>query len=265
MLLCPQSELGPEPPRQRHRSSAARIRKRAKCCCGSQEEQQEQEEEQSGVSPSHSPIPSYSQSLTSLARITAAALAAAAMLHTTNALATGSSTSLSPSTSSAAAGTALPSSLGTATPTTHELNATQLGGTLGLNLSESGGAGSNGLHTHAADEDWLDNIVWVFKAFVMLLIIIAAICGNLLVIISVMRVRKLRYVYVIFQLPHLSPLIISCEKAIRSARAACNSLEICMKRLEDQRHCPPAGLIANLRVTKKLQSAQLSALEKISS
>jgi len=264
MLLCPQSELGPEPPRQRHRSSAARIRKRAKCCCGSQEEQKveqvEQEEEQSGVSPSHGPIPSYSQSLTSLARITAAALAAAAMLHTTNALATGSSTSLSPS----SAGTALPSSLGTATPTTHELNATQLGGTLGLNLSESGGAGSNGLHTHAADEDWLDNIVWVFKAFVMLLIIIAAICGNLLVIISVMRVRKLRCVYVIFQLPHLSPLIISCEKAIRSARAACNSLEICMKRLVDQRHCPPAGLIANLRVTKKLQSAQLSALEKIS-
>ncbi|XP_037729307.1 octopamine receptor beta-2R [Drosophila subpulchrella] len=191
MLLCPQSELGPEPPRQRHRRSAARIRKRAKCCCGSQEQKEQvEQEEQSGVNPSPSPIPSYSQSLTSLARITAAALAAAAMLHTTNALATGSSTSLSPS----AAGTALPSSLGTATPTTHELNATQLGGTLGLNLSESGGAGSNGLHTHAADEDWLDNIVWVFKAFVMLLIIIAAICGNLLVIISVMRVRKLRVI-----------------------------------------------------------------------
>ncbi|XP_050744348.1 octopamine receptor beta-2R [Drosophila biarmipes] len=198
MLLCPQTELGPEPPRQRHRGSAARIRKRARCCCSKQEEQQQQqqqqeqqEEEHLGVSPSHSRIPSYSQSLTSLARITAAALATAAVLHTTNALATGSSTSLSPS---SAAGTALPSSQLTATPASHELNATQLGGTLGLNLSQSGGAGSNGTHSHSADEDWLDNIVWLFKAFVMLLIIIAAICGNLLVIISVMRVRKLRVI-----------------------------------------------------------------------
>ncbi|XP_017000390.2 octopamine receptor beta-2R [Drosophila takahashii] len=186
MLLCPESELGPEPPRQRHRTSAARIRKRPRCCCG----KGSQEEQQPGVSPTTSPSysQSYGQSLTTLARVTAAALATAAMLHTTNALATSSSSS---STSS----TALPPLQGTATPASHELNATQLGGggtAAGWNLSESG-AGLNG-HQHAADEDWLDNIFWLFKAFVMLLIIIAAICGNLLVIISVMRVRKLRVI-----------------------------------------------------------------------
>ncbi|EDW42430.1 GM25999 [Drosophila sechellia] len=113
------------------------------------------------------------------------------MLHTTNALAaTGSSSSSNSSTG----GIALP--LGTAPPATHELNATQPFGGTGLNINESG-AGLSDHHQHQQnnpDEDWLDNIVWVFKAFVMLLIIIAAICGNLLVIISVMRVRKLRVI-----------------------------------------------------------------------
>lgn len=40
--------------------------------------------------------------------------------------------------------------------------------------------------------DWLDDLGLIMKASAMLIIIIAAIFGNLLVIISVMRVRKLR-------------------------------------------------------------------------
>ncbi|XP_039232351.1 octopamine receptor beta-2R [Drosophila yakuba] len=187
MLLC--DGLGPEPPRQRHRNrtSAARIRKRPKCCCSNGGSSHQAEQPSGGVVSQ--PI-SYGQSLTTLARVTAAALTTAAMLHTTNALAaTGSSSSSNSST----AGIALP--LGTATPATHELNATQPFGGTGLNFNESGaGLSDHHHHQHNPDEDWLDNIVWVFKAFVMLLIIIAAICGNLLVIISVMRVRKLRVI-----------------------------------------------------------------------
>ncbi|XP_044312772.1 octopamine receptor beta-2R [Drosophila rhopaloa] len=190
MLLCP--ELGPEPPRQRHRTSAARIRKRPKCCCGSEEEEQSgvlQRQTQAQAQPA-SPSYGHRQSLT-LARVTAAALTAAAMLHTTSALATSASSSADPAASSAGSALPLP---GTATPASHELNATLLSSTAaGLIFNESGHKepGLGGLHP---DEDWLDNIFWVFKAFVMLLIIIAAICGNLLVIISVMRVRKLRVI-----------------------------------------------------------------------
>uniref|UniRef100_B3P495 Octopamine receptor beta-2R n=1 Tax=Drosophila erecta TaxID=7220 RepID=B3P495_DROER len=186
MLLC--DGLGPEPPRQRHRNrtSAARIRKRRKCSCSNGGSSHPAD--QAGGVVSH-PI-GYGQSLTTLARVTAAALTTAAMLHTTNALAaTGSSSSSNSST----AGIALP--LGTATPATHELNATQPFGGTGLSFNESGAGLSDHHHQqHNPDEDWLDNIFWVFKAFVMLLIIIAAICGNLLVIISVMRVRKLRVI-----------------------------------------------------------------------
>jgi len=219
MLLC--DGLGPEPPRQRHRNrtSAARIRKRPKCCCGDGGSGNQAEQPGGIVS---NPI-SYGQSLTTLARVTAAALTTAAMLHTTNALAATGSSSAS---NSSTGGIALP--LGTATPATHELNATQPFGGTGLKFNESGAGLSDHHHhqQHNPDEDWLDNIVWVFKAFVMLLIIIAAICGNLLVIISVMRVRKLRCVYVIFQ---LLLLLISCEKAIRSTRTPCNSFVICIK------------------------------------
>lgn len=42
------------------------------------------------------------------------------------------------------------------------------------------------------DQEWIKILITVFSASIMITIIIAAIFGNLLVIISVMRVRKLR-------------------------------------------------------------------------
>lgn len=42
------------------------------------------------------------------------------------------------------------------------------------------------------DQEWIKVLITVFTAFIMIFIITAAIFGNLLVIISVMRVRKLR-------------------------------------------------------------------------
>lgn len=42
------------------------------------------------------------------------------------------------------------------------------------------------------EQDWIDVLFFVFKASIMISIIIAAVFGNLLVIISVMRNRKLR-------------------------------------------------------------------------
>lgn len=45
-----------------------------------------------------------------------------------------------------------------------------------------------------SDNEWVDNVVLIFKASLMLFIMIAAIFGNLLVIISVMRNRKLRII-----------------------------------------------------------------------
>lgn len=42
------------------------------------------------------------------------------------------------------------------------------------------------------DQEWIKILITVFTASIMIFIIIAAIFGNLLVIISVMRVRKLR-------------------------------------------------------------------------
>lgn len=42
------------------------------------------------------------------------------------------------------------------------------------------------------DNDWLDVLILIFKASIMISIIVAAVFGNLLVIISVMRNRKLR-------------------------------------------------------------------------
>lgn len=43
-----------------------------------------------------------------------------------------------------------------------------------------------------ADEEWYDTPWLVLKASIMITIIVASIFGNLLVIVSVMRVRKLR-------------------------------------------------------------------------
>lgn len=42
------------------------------------------------------------------------------------------------------------------------------------------------------ENEWFDVTILVLKASIMILIIVAAIFGNLLVIVSVMRVRKLR-------------------------------------------------------------------------
>jgi hypothetical protein len=56
---------------------------------------------------------------------------------------------------------------------------------------------SNFSNTTSTDElmnqEWIKILITVFSASIMIFIIIAAIFGNLLVIISVMRVRKLRY------------------------------------------------------------------------
>lgn len=57
-----------------------------------------------------------------------------------------------------------------------------------LLLDDDGGGGGSG----SDGDDWFDLAILGLKGFVMLFIIIAAIFGNLLVIISVMRVRKLR-------------------------------------------------------------------------
>lgn len=43
------------------------------------------------------------------------------------------------------------------------------------------------------DQEWIKILTTVFSAFIMIFIIVAAIFGNMLVIISVMRVRKLRW------------------------------------------------------------------------
>lgn len=45
------------------------------------------------------------------------------------------------------------------------------------------------------EDVWLDSTLHVLKVSVMISIIVAAIFGNLLVIASVMRVRKLRYAF----------------------------------------------------------------------
>lgn len=51
---------------------------------------------------------------------------------------------------------------------------------------------SNTSTEEMVDQEWIKVLITVFSAFIMIFIIIAAIFGNLLVIISVMRVRKLR-------------------------------------------------------------------------
>ncbi|XP_011186052.2 octopamine receptor beta-2R [Zeugodacus cucurbitae] len=60
-------------------------------------------------------------------------------------------------------------------------------------LDDAGADGVKGIDGTNSGE-WFDVVFLVFKASLMLFIIIAAIFGNLLVIISVMRVRKLRII-----------------------------------------------------------------------
>lgn len=192
----------------RHRTSATRIRKRH-----SRRSQHRLLAEATTVAPSSMETETPAMPPTATRRTTcssigsstgspkltltlsaAAALAAAAMLHTTY----------------AAASDALALPLhGTATPL-HELNATlpssssssisTAAGTALLNESrahlDAAAAAAAGSDADNDVEHWFDSVFLVLKAFVMLFIIIAAICGNLLVIISVMRVRKLRCVYV---------------------------------------------------------------------
>lgn len=52
---------------------------------------------------------------------------------------------------------------------------------------------SNSNTEEIMDQEWIKILITVFTASIMIFIIVAAIFGNLLVIISVMRVRKLRY------------------------------------------------------------------------
>ncbi|KAH8382262.1 hypothetical protein KR009_002581 [Drosophila setifemur] len=197
MLLCP--ELGQVPRRRQRASAKTRRRKKRIPCCIQQQEQLEQEQEPSiPHSHSYSQSQSHSQSHSlNLARITAAALTTAALLHTTNALATGYGTGAGAGAGSPGSGAvALPVQGFFATPPAtpaswHDVNATMLSSTTaGLLGNESSGgdleAGAGG--------DWFDGVLLWFKGFVMLFIIVAAICGNLLVIISVMRVRKLRVI-----------------------------------------------------------------------
>ncbi|XP_017873562.1 PREDICTED: octopamine receptor beta-2R [Drosophila arizonae] len=189
----------------RHRSSATRIRKRLCRCSGQRPEMQPEPAAQL-----ESPLATATATATGTATATAttirrtttsprsspglslrligatAALTTAAVLHTTNALT---------ATAGALDAVALPLQ-GTATPlpATHDLNATLLSSTSGALYNDSRATLDAGLAAAEGAEDWFDDLIWVLKASVMLLIIIAAICGNLLVIISVMRVRKLRVI-----------------------------------------------------------------------
>lgn len=54
------------------------------------------------------------------------------------------------------------------------------------------GPASTSAPEQADDSDWLDVLMLIMKASIMISIIVAAVFGNLLVIISVMRNRKLR-------------------------------------------------------------------------
>ncbi|KAH8312561.1 hypothetical protein KR044_011398 [Drosophila immigrans] len=193
----------------RHRTSATRIRKRAcrRCRPWPESESQsqspsqstEQESRGSGRRTTTATATGTSNNPSLNLRLigTAAAFTAAAMLHTTNAL---SATSLGVADPVALAlqGTATPIATPTPMPATHELNASLLSSTAAGLLATINNNNSNGNNSRtqldAAGEDWFDSVFWVLKAFVMLFIIIAAICGNLLVIISVMRVRKLRVI-----------------------------------------------------------------------
>lgn len=60
--------------------------------------------------------------------------------------------------------------------------------TIALNYTVAYGEGM----TTEDEGEWYDTTLLVLKASIMIMIIVASIFGNLLVIVSVMRVRKLR-------------------------------------------------------------------------
>ncbi|ALC46171.1 Octbeta2R [Drosophila busckii] len=176
----------------RRSSSATRIRKR-RCRCSQQSGQLKADMPTRQPAISHSNSNSHSPASLNLTLIGAtAALTTAAMLHTTNALAANHNHNNNNNHNNMHDAVALLLQ-GTATPlpatTTHALNATLLSSsTIAALLNDSAAAAAG-----AEAVDWFDDVFWLLKAFVMLFIIIAAICGNLLVIISVMRVRKLSW------------------------------------------------------------------------
>lgn len=62
----------------------------------------------------------------------------------------------------------------------------------------------------STESDWTDVVATVSKASIMGLIIVAAVCGNLLVIVSVMRHRKLRIItnyFVVSRTPRAITLV----------------------------------------------------------
>ncbi|XP_002055825.3 octopamine receptor beta-2R [Drosophila virilis] len=177
----------------RHRTSVTRIRKRLCRCSRRPEAEPEQEQEQEtavqarSIRRSNTTTSNNNPSLNLTLISATAALTAAAVLHTTNAVT---------ATVGVVDAVALPLQ-GTAMPMpalTHELNATLLSSTAAALLNDSRSQLDAGVAPAGGVEHWFDDAFWVLKAFVMLFIIIAAICGNLLVIISVMRVRKLRVI-----------------------------------------------------------------------
>lgn len=58
--------------------------------------------------------------------------------------------------------------------------------------SSSSDITSNHTQTALTESELIDDVILIVKASIMIMIIVAAIFGNLLVIVSVMRVRKLR-------------------------------------------------------------------------
>ncbi|XP_017969142.1 octopamine receptor beta-2R-like [Drosophila navojoa] len=180
----------------RHRSSATRIRKRLCRCSGQRPELKPEPAAQLELPlATATATATATTAATTIRRTTTSprssaglslGLIGAAVLHTTNALT---------ATVGALDAVALPLQ-GTATPlpATHDLNATLLSSTSGALYNDSRATLDAGLAAAEGAEDWFDDLFWLLKASVMLLIIIAAICGNLLVIISVMRVRKLRVI-----------------------------------------------------------------------
>ncbi|XP_037955621.1 octopamine receptor beta-2R [Teleopsis dalmanni] len=135
------------------------------------------------------------------------------MLHTTNASILSTSNTAQQTiptiaaTIASANATAIPQSFDTLTATTAAaLSAyplTVLDASVAQtdwNLTVLGAAAStindtyDNAHINGENSDWLDTLILSFKAAIMLFIIIAAIFGNMLVIISVMRVRKLRII-----------------------------------------------------------------------
>lgn len=61
-------------------------------------------------------------------------------------------------------------------------------------LSKNDYNDSISLHKPQREEqiEWVNTLLLILKAFVMIMIMVAAVCGNLLVIISVIRNRRLR-------------------------------------------------------------------------